>query len=464
MSEPRPFYKKYRTKKGYYVYDVNTNLIINLDAVGYELVDHLPLESKADAVQELSGAYSAAEVEAALNKLDFLRREFGFLMPVRIQSRMKSPEFVRQNVRRMTGHFEQLTLSVTEQCNLRCSYCAYSGGYKNIRTHNNKAMSWSVAHGMTTNATLLRDPVADFLVENNIRILVSLDGPKENHDKERRFLGGQESYDLIMRRLLRLKERYPDYYANRVRFQVTLNPATDYGETLAFLTESPDIFLAPSKVSFGYVSEGFDEFLDAKRNSERGRLGAGSAVRALCRFEEKLAMGETDDREFGFLQTLFEKPYLNIHKRPIRTGGFGDTYHFMTACFPGHYRLFVQANGTFQVCEKSNDALVIGHVDTGLDYEKVCDLYQKYHDLQNKECRRCWIHRFCDNCYVSNTRGEGHFRNVLDPHHCQETRDAVEENFTRYSAVVEANPNAFDYMREVKQVGAKIPVLQIAAD
>ena len=32
-------------------------------------------------------------------------------------------------------------ISITEQCNLRCSYCCYSGSYKNNRSHNTSSMS-----------------------------------------------------------------------------------------------------------------------------------------------------------------------------------------------------------------------------------------------------------------------------------------------------------------------------------
>ena len=38
----------------------------------------------------------------------------------------------------------QLTLQVTQQCNLRCEYCAYSGVYKNW-VHNNSNMDWETA-------------------------------------------------------------------------------------------------------------------------------------------------------------------------------------------------------------------------------------------------------------------------------------------------------------------------------
>ena len=39
----------------------------------------------------------------------------------------------------------QLILQVTQQCNLRCEYCAYSGIYEGNRTHANKNMDFETA-------------------------------------------------------------------------------------------------------------------------------------------------------------------------------------------------------------------------------------------------------------------------------------------------------------------------------
>lgn len=132
-----------------------------------------------------------------------------------------------------------LTLQVTQQCNLRCEYCAYSGMYEN-RVHTNKKMDFEMAkkaidffiehsreskdiivgfyggepllmfplikqcveyiesivegkkisYAMTTNGTLLNDEVADFLAEHEVILSISLDGSKEEHNLHRKFASG----------------------------------------------------------------------------------------------------------------------------------------------------------------------------------------------------------------------------------------------------------------------------------
>ena len=38
-------------------------------------------------------------------------------------------------------NLDMFIIGITEQCNLRCTYCCYSGSYEGNRTHSNKSMS-----------------------------------------------------------------------------------------------------------------------------------------------------------------------------------------------------------------------------------------------------------------------------------------------------------------------------------
>jgi len=512
MSQPKPFIKKFKTRCNYYAYDVNTNLIVKLDEITYDLLDWFPFSSKQEIVEEFSHKFPPVQIKQGTAKLEALAEQLGAFRPLQVRSRMRSPEFIRENVHKMIGHFEHLILSVSEQCNMRCAYCAYSGGYVNIRVHNNSYMSWNVARkaidyflanlgsqvgpqeigffggeplinfglirqcveytksrnpnvgfGLTTNGTLLTDEITDFLSKNGIRILVSLDGPKEIHDVDRIFVSGKGTFDKIIQNLKRLKENHPEYYSKKVRFWCTLSPFSDYQKVFNFFVSNTDLFLSPEKVGFGTITDGHEGYFSS-RTADVIKRSLESRRKLYQLFREKLIKGETGDREFGFLQTLFEKPYFNLHKRPINLDGWGEEYHFMTACFPGHYRLFVNADGAFQICEKSNDALIIGHIDSGLDIERIVNIYQKYHDLHNNECRSCWVHRFCKNCYVSSTCKTGNFEPTLDPQFCDNQRRFFETLLIDYCSILEENPHAFDYMNDIRSVGALIPVLQIPAD
>ena len=135
----------------------------------------------------------------------------------------------------------QLILIVTEDCNIRCRYCIYSDNYPHVKGYSKKNMSFEVAkkavdaymalhkkrvesgyrrkpmltfYGgepllnfdlikqvvdycnemnydprifMTTNATLMTDEMIDYIIENHIVVTFSLDGFKENNDRNRVF-------------------------------------------------------------------------------------------------------------------------------------------------------------------------------------------------------------------------------------------------------------------------------------
>lgn len=147
-----------------------------------------------------------------------------------------------------------LILQVTQQCNLRCKYCAYSGNYYN-RTHSSERMSFEdakrvidfylersiemdelalsfyggepllefdlikrcvdyiisksgerkVRFPMTTNGTLLTEEVIKFLVQHEFKLLISLDGNKESHDINRQFRNGGGSFEVIYNNFMWLR-------------------------------------------------------------------------------------------------------------------------------------------------------------------------------------------------------------------------------------------------------------------
>lgn len=63
-----------------------------------------------------------------------------------------------------------------------------------------------VENALQTNGALLDDEWADFLAANGFLVGISIDGPREHHDRYRLFKGGQPSFDAAMRGLSLLKK------------------------------------------------------------------------------------------------------------------------------------------------------------------------------------------------------------------------------------------------------------------
>ena len=167
----------------------------------------------------------------------------------------------------------QLTLQVTQRCNLDCSYCIYSDNYNN-RHHADKwmtleiakkAIDYYVAHSsdeeeisigfyggepllafdfikecvayaeeafegrkvmysFTTNGTLLTDEKLDFLVQYNFAILISLDGPEDVQNRHRKFANSETgSFETLMKNIKNLKLKYPTYFKDHISFNTVLD-------------------------------------------------------------------------------------------------------------------------------------------------------------------------------------------------------------------------------------------------
>ena len=235
-------FKSFKTPKGFYMYDRNTNKILKVSQEEYEQLK---------------------EVEAGQR----LFEEFAF------KEKFQTRGFLKENIVEKIEHPElgllehyvnhrvnQLVLQVTQNCNLRCDYCVYSGKYDN-RTHSSKIMSWDtakkamdyliihsdeldeivigfyggepllnlelikecvdymsthvegkkVSYSITTNGTLLTPDIAEYLSKNKFNILISLDGSKKEHDANRKFANGKGSFDTIMSNLRNIKNHDPEF-------------------------------------------------------------------------------------------------------------------------------------------------------------------------------------------------------------------------------------------------------------
>src|SRR5438105_15756604 len=61
---------------------------------------------------------------------------------------------------------------------------------------------------LTTNATLLKPEIIEFLAENRVGVTISIDGPKEMQDEFRVFKNGSGSYDIVTPKIRELLKRH----------------------------------------------------------------------------------------------------------------------------------------------------------------------------------------------------------------------------------------------------------------
>lgn len=104
-----------------------------------------------------------------------------------------------------------------------------------------------VSFDMTSNFTLLTDSMVDLIKKHKIRVQVSIDGTKDEHDKRRIYANGQGTYDKILKNLeIMYQNQLSDLVT--IRLNIDQNNIKDIEEQIGLLKKySNDIY-------FGYLT------------------------------------------------------------------------------------------------------------------------------------------------------------------------------------------------------------------
>lgn len=330
-----------------------------------------------------------------------------------------------------------ICLHMAHDCNLRCGYCfadtgAYGGGRSLMtletgkaamdflmkasqhRTHievdffggepllNFKVCQEVAAYGralakekgkvlkltLTTNGALLNDEVIDWLNDNNIDAVLSLDGRPEVHNRMRRFVGGQESYAPIVE--------------NFQRFAQTRNPKTHWYYLRGTYTHyNPDF---AQDVIHMVENLGFTQL-------SMEPVVAGADKPYMLTEEDKSILIENYE--------ILTRHYL---KRREEGQGY-DFYHFnvdfdggpclpkrLAGCGSGHDYLAVSPEGDLYPCHQfvGDETYKIGTVYTGIERPEVAANFQEATILKKPTCLNCWARFNCSGgCHANNIRYGG---------------------------------------------------------
>lgn len=406
---------------------------------------------------------------------------------------MKYPMCEHHFCESLQGGLGDLILNVTERCNLRCKYCTYSGTYYYERHHSTKDMPWEVAkkaidyfHSHTqsservyisffggepllnfqlirrsveytrkfanwppivfhvdTNGTTLTDEIITFLIENDVILQVSIDGPSEAHDRHRVFGNGAGTFHLVLKSLKKIREMDGDYYESRVSLAATLAPPYNLLETYRFF--SSDDLVAKNNLNVNFVdtydTNFFGMFDDLVRESHLSEHLAVLRKRYL-----ELTVCSNTGPAHQFLKGLFERPLVRIHRRGLSP--LGEHCPPNGICVPGVRRLFVDVTGRFYPCEKVGQAFSIGHVDTGIEIPKVRSLLDRYICGSVEDCAGCWAVRLCGIC-LAQTRKSKDLDFDRKRENCSVERANLHNSLVLYAEIMERNPKAFDFVEDM---------------
>lgn len=270
-----PLFELFRTTNSHYIYDTNKNQIY-----------HISKECSDILGKVKRGVLSVPQAAAESDEIrDLCAR--GLLSDNRVET-LEHP-YTPLLHPLLTRRIQKITLQLTQNCNFRCSYCHYTSNTGNQRLHTDHKMPLDMAkkaivflrehsvdtsevyigfyggepllefdmleelvlfaekelagkkinYTLTTNAVLLTDYIIEFFMQYHVNLLISLDGSKESHDKNRVFAAtGKGTFDSIIHKLQEISVKYPDYF-KKITINMVMDPSTDFDVFTALFKRYP---------------------------------------------------------------------------------------------------------------------------------------------------------------------------------------------------------------------------------
>jgi uncharacterized protein len=374
---------------------------------------------------------------------------------------------------------ESLIINLTNNCNMRCLYCGFSGIYKWQRQHENKTITFETAEKavdffierslpgqrrisfyggepttafpllkkiceyvlskdkkviLSANSNFLHitDDILNYFKSNNFQLYISLDGEKQIHDKNRVDVASNGTFDRIVENLTKLYKIDKKYYKSNIVFLSTLTPPYKIS-SLKKLYESNDVF---RQVFFINTVMPFDNDVYTEINLYKNEDFLREIKELSLEYINSAIDGQAKTH-FGYC--VFGKGLEKLHWRNMEAN---DTEWVNGCCVPG-IKFFVDCDGRFFPCERCSNFMQSGSVSEGFFPENNLKYMQEFKSDCDNKCSKCPNVRFCDLCCVSaNENGKFNFdrKHLL----CEVKLSQLRLLLFIYTSIMEKNPAAFD--------------------
>ena len=275
-----------------------------------------------------------------------------------------------------------------------------------------EAAGKKIKYTLTTNAVLLNDAVAEYLEQEGISVVLSLDGRPEVNDKMRPFANGKGSYDRIIDNILKFIAKRPNtsryaigkYYYVRGTYT---HYNTDFYKDVLHLADlginriSLEPVVAPAEQSYALQPE---DLTQIKQSYDI--------------LAEKVLEYARNGKEFTFFHFnagLDDGPCL-----PKRISG----------CGAGHEYVAVSPEGDLYPCHQfvGQQKYKLGSLNdspVALDNEKV-QSFRQANIYAKEDCRRCWARFSCSGgCHAANVAHGGELTKIY-PFGCEIQKKRLE--------------------------------------
>lgn len=346
-------------------------------------------------------------------------------------SLIKNEEKIQKNSAPVPLPITNIALFVTQKCNLNCIYCYGNGGNYGMESDMSnqtafKAIDWlieksrnqrkitvsffggepllnfnlikkvieySLKRGeevnkhfdfnINTNATLINKETIDLFIKYKIKVIVSIDGPKEIQDNQRPFRNGKGTYNVILPKIRQLIHSLPNTSCRAVLLENT-NPT---------LIENTMHDLGFKKIFISYKS------LSLFNKKEKNQL----EERNFHQLYKKIRIEATE-----LITAIKKKNYYKLEK--LKESGI--IFSRFNKLITGEKKIFPCGAGRSSVAISSKGEVFLCHRFVGINDFRIGDNFSQKLDRKeyqispleiNLNCKKCYAKFFCaGGCYHDN--------------------------------------------------------------
>jgi uncharacterized protein len=362
----------------------------------------------------------------------------------------------------------QMTLHISHACNISCSYCFALGGSYGGRPDlmepktAEAAVRWlmdqcgpggrcqieffggepllnfplmkhvvayaraeagrrgiTVGFDMTTNGTLLEGEILEFVMAEDIGMMISMDGKAEDHDATRRFHNGAPTHAVIERNVREVTRQRPDLVAIKTTLtsqnldvQAIAEQLSQYGAATVGIAPSMEHLASPTAIGHEHLPE------------------YKNCLRRLSKAELTRMIDGTD----------YPHSYFGDKVKDLLEGSGRKHY----GCRGGKTFFGVSIDGSIYFCSSfaSMPEYRMGDVFSGLDPAKKAFYDGELLVDRREPCRSCWARYLCGGgCIYDAQLVNGSYREP-NPVFCEHLRFSYEQAMGMCLELMEARPES----------------------
>ena len=426
---------KFEIDKTKLVLDVHSGALHQVDELSWQLIDDYRQHSRTQLVNKYSGVYNSFEIEEALDEIEQLTERGLLFSADPINEDYNDQTFLKSN-----NVIKALCLHIAHDCNLRCRYCFAGqgpfGGDRSLmsletgrmaidfllkqsagRRHveidffggepllNFPVVKQLVSYGrekaavfgkkikftLTTNALLLDEKKEQYLLDNGISVVLSLDGRPDIHDKMRPTGKGTGSYQQVLKNIKRMVGKNPPggYYVRGTYTRHNL----DFSKDIMHMIEQGFVDISVEPV----VAEPGDDYALQPEDVE------------ILKQEYRYLTGK-------ILDIIKAGKEINFFHFNIDLEGGPCFAKRLSGCGAGHEYLAVTPDGYLYPCHQfvGQPEFQLGHVNTTKLNQGIMQQFKQAHIYNKPDCRQCWAKYYCSGGCHANAHAFNN--NLLHPY------------------------------------------------